>query len=172
MSEGILAIDPGLRGCGAAFGFLGQICAASYVQGVKDPAVRREGLWHPMVKAVWDWAITHGTSPCGLVIELPQVYKAAHQRGKKVGTDPQDLIKLAAVVGGFVCLFRSSNQEVRTYLPAEWKGQVPKNIVHDRARARLSPTELAVVQKGLPRASLAHNVWDAVSLYLRHVGRL
>jgi hypothetical protein len=125
-----------------------------------------------MVKAVRDWAMERGTTPCELVIELPQVYKASHQRGAKVGTDPQDLIELAAVVGGLVCMFRASNQKTRTYLPAEWKGQVPKSIVHDRARKRLSAAELAIVEENLPRASLAHNVWDAVSLFLRYVGRL
>ena len=168
----LIAVDPGLRGCGVAAGIDKQVTAAAYVISGADPTDRRAYLWGEMAVAVRAWALYNGMAgrdECQLVIELPQVYKASHQRGQKIGTNPQDLIELAAVVGGIT---ERLNLKTTVYLPAEWKGQVPKSIVHDRARARLSPTELVVVQKGLPRASLAHNVWDAVSLYLRHVGRL
>jgi hypothetical protein len=166
-----LAVDPGLRGCGITLGRAGRVVAAAYVVGETSSKAKRTDLWIPMVSAVWKWAreFDFWGSDGVLVIELPQVYKASHQRGRKVGTDPQDLIELAAVVGGITAL---CGVPARAYLPAEWKGQVPKEIMHDRARARLSPSELAAVETNLPRGSLAHNVWDAVSLFLRHVGRL
>lgn len=178
----ISAVDPGLRGCGLAIGTVigaeKTLIHASYVVGEKDTKIVRAPVWQEMVRKV-GLAIrqevkdptVESISLLGgfvqLVIELPQVYKSSHQVGSKTRTDPQDLIELAAVVGGITA---DLDVETTVMLPFEWKGQVPKEIMHDRARKRLSAEELAVIS--LPRASLAHNVWDAVSLFLKHVGRL
>jgi hypothetical protein len=174
MARFVVAIDPGIRGCGAAAGVDGQIVASGYVIGEPVTKVKRAGAWVIMAKQVIRWVddlslkqrfFTEGE----LVIELPQVYQGSHQRGQKVGTNPGDLIELSAVVGAVTYAF---SRPTTVYLPCEWKGQVPKDIMHDRARGRLSPGELAIIKKALPRDSLSHNVWDAVAMLLKHVGRL
>lgn len=134
----------------------------------------RAPAWLAMADAVVRWVedLSMGERffrEADLAIELPQVYRGSHQAAGKHGTNQNDLIDLAAVVGAVTASLR---RPARVYLPAEWKGQVPKEIVHERARARLSPTELEVIQRGAPRASLAHNMWDAVSIFLKHVGRM
>jgi hypothetical protein len=139
---------------------------AGYVVGEKSTAVVRAQAWEAMAEAVRRWLLpTDDVSEGELIIELPQVYRAGHQVGRKSGTNPNDLIELAAVVGAIqACL----GLPTTVYLPSEWKWQVPKEIVHDRARKRLSSEEIAVIEQGLPRAGLAHNVWDAVAMVMFH----
>lgn len=162
----LLAIDPGVRGCGCAWFQDGVLRRAEYVRGSKDGA--RADAWSSMASAVWDWAGTQAlvwSEPLtSFACELPQAY---HGREKQKG-DQQDLIELAATVGAVCSRLRGVAQ--RIYLPAEWKGQTPKEICHDRARKRLSPAELSAVV--LPAKSLAHNVFDAVALGLVHLGRM
>ena len=54
-----------------------------------------------------------------------------------------------------------------------WKGSVPKDIHHRRVRAKLSPVELARLERGLEGVAprLQHNVLDAVGIGLYAVGR-
>lgn len=98
-----------------------------------------------------------------LAIELPQVYERGHQTERKRGTDPNDLIQLAAVVGTLCHVFESAAAQI-VYLPAEWKGQVPKEIMHERARKRLSAEEMTRLP--ILAKSTLHNVLDAVSIGL------
>jgi hypothetical protein len=154
-----LAVDPGLHGCGVALFRRSDLVEATYVAG-QDEGQRAE-IWLAMVVAVR--AFVGGRDLSHFVVELPQVYIQARQKG-----DPNDLIHLAAVVGGLCMAFEKSSQ--RIYLPAEWKGQVPKDIVHARARARLSEAELGRIT--CRKKSLMHNVLDAVALGLKFLGRL
>jgi len=115
-----------------------------------------------MVDAVKTAPARLSSLPEELVIEIPQVYVRARSKG-----DPNDLIMLAGLVGAFVYCFGNAS---KLYRPAEWKGQVTKEITEQRARKRLSPDELSRIE--LPSAKgLHHNVWDAVGLGLHHLGR-
>lgn len=170
----LLAIDPGVRGCGIAAGADSRILAAGYVIGEKETRIVRAPAWLAMADAVVRWVedLSMGERffrEADLAIELPQVYRGSHQAADKSKVNPNDLIDLAAVVGAVTASLR---RPTRVYLPAEWKGQVPKEIVHERARAKLSMEELLFIKDGAPRASLAHNMWDAVSIFLKHVGRM
>lgn len=176
----ILAIDPGVRGCGVAlFRPLnspvapGRLHTAAYVKGSKD--AERAASWREMARAVDRWSedklVYNGaTEVTQIVVELPRVYQGSKQKG-----DPNDLIELAAVVGA-LCMWIGGADGVdevpaRVYYPYEWKGMVPKQIHHERAKARLDAAEMAAVE--LPSAkSLQHNVWDAVALALHHCRRL
>jgi hypothetical protein len=71
-------------------------------------------------------------------------------------------------VGGLAYAFRTAAQCV--YLPAEWKGQAPKEVIHTRTVGRLSPEEQSRIS--CRRRSLMHNVLDATALGLRFLGRL
>ena len=155
----LLSIDPGLRGCGvAAWGDDKQLLRAAYV---KNPD---EAAWLPMVEAVKREFKNLLNYITYVAIEIPQVYVQARWKG-----DPNDLIQLAGLVGCFCGALDGTGHKL--YKPAEWKGQVKKEITEMRARKRLSATELAVVE--LPKAAhgLAHNVWDSVALGLFHLGR-
>lgn len=171
----ILAIDPGMRGCGCALFHptYKTLIRAAYVRGSKD--AERAQSWLDMASAVNQWVTVAQAEfmkrqrlppDLHLAIELPRVYQGAKQKG-----DPNDLIDLAAVVGAIVMLLDDRGGSAKVYYPYEWKGQVPKQIHHDRARGRLNVTETATVE--LPSAkSLQHNVWDAVALGLTHLNRM
>jgi hypothetical protein len=99
------------------------------------------------------WTITT------LVIEQPQVYVRSRSKG-----DPNDLITLALNAGAIAGALGA--RAVVPLRPAEWKGQTPKEVVEQRARARLSATEMG--RLSMPSAaSKRHNVWDAIGIGLR-----
>jgi hypothetical protein len=164
----ILAIDPGIRGTGAAL-FDGQeLVAADYVVG--SPTGNGADAWLEILRTTHDfvkqYCYDRDTRVTETVVECPQVYTASHSKG-----DPNDLIPLAAidgaVCGAYWALHRS---KATSYLPAQWKGQTPKAVHHNRIKALLTEQEKA--RCVFPReTSLHHNVWDAVALGMFHVGR-
>ena len=169
----ILAIDPGIRGCGVALGYSGRIRAAAYV-----PSSVRTGAdiaaCVAMARAVVAW---QRNAWCGtearideVVCEWPQTYTASKQKG-----DPNDLLPLAGVDCA-ICAFYPDVRHV-TYRPSEWKGQLPKphrvsdsNPMEQRVLARLDAEEQSRIM--LPSArGLQHNTIDAVGLLLHHLVR-
>ncbi len=102
--------------------------------------------------------------PAHLVVEVPQVY----QRGKG---DQNDLLLLALSAGAIAASFvENYDIEVHGYLPAQWKGQVPKDITKRRVLEELFEEEKALIE--LPSAkSLQHNVFDAIGLGMHHLKR-
>jgi hypothetical protein len=175
----IVAIDPGIRGCGVALFWPGShVHAARYVRNPErqgnGPAEIRA-----MALAVESFVEDAGRSPEAVVVEWPQVYQGSKQTG-----DPNDLLTLAAVDGAILALF-AHVPEVRRYLPREWKGQVPANVCARRILERLTPAECARVDRlplfveALDLADRArreiggtdHNTIDAVGIGLKFVGR-
>lgn len=127
-----------------------------------DPGVRLCGLaaWidGKLHYARLDSCIAYWSSDWALAIEKPQVYVQSKLKG-----DPNDLIDLAIAVGKISTRF----SEVVMYRPAQWKGQVPKDIMTERIKLKLSNRELDLVD--LPAKSLQHNVWDAIGIGLHHL---
>lgn len=172
----LLCVDPGLRACGAAIFRGTELVAAGFPTGDADSNMnrpdQRAGTWLTMAAAVRRWAdeaaAALGEPIDELVIELPQVYRDGNQSQRKRGTDPNDLIHLACVVSAVSSTFATIDQ--RVVLPAEWKQQVPKEIMHERAMKRLGPQEVARLPK-LPKSKL-HNVLDALSIGLTESKRL
>lgn len=98
-----------------------------------------------------------------VIIELPRVYPGARQKG-----DQNDLIELASVVGAISAYVFARDR--KAVYPYEWKQQVPKDIHHARALARLTAQEKARI---VPCAkSLAHNVYDGIAMGLTHLKRM
>lgn len=159
----LLSIDPGVNGCGVAVfsGESNHLLWAGYVKnsgtGVRNmvDAVDTKlcKILEPPYTETW---------PNKLAIELPQVYLASRSRG-----DPNDLIQLALVVGGFEMWFDGL---VFKLLPHQWKGTVPKEIMAARILKRLSEEEQSKIEKA-PK-SLLHNTLDSVGLGLWHLKRL
>lgn len=96
-----------------------------------------------------------------VIVEHPRVYFA---KGKG---DPNDLFALAALGGGLACL---TTAKVTSVYPADWKGQVPKEVMTARIRNKLTPEELACVK--LAGKTKDHNTFDAVGIFLWKEGRL
>ena len=148
----LLALDPGLRGCGLAyFDANGVLLTAKYL---KNPVKKGGGpeAWLGFVEAmpVDLWRVEH------FISEYPQVYRAGASKG-----DPDDLLQLASVVAVF-----TANVVAKDYLavrPREWKGSVPKDVHHARLVKTLTPEEMAMVERAAP-PSLRHNVLDAVGI--------
>jgi len=104
-----------------------------------------------------------------LAIEFPRVRDKRTQRRAKKGTDPNDLVDLAGIVGAILATVDAVST---VWLPEEWKGQVPKEIHNARAIARLSPEELVNVPKRPRAKDFDHNVVDAIGIGLHYSGRL
>lgn len=95
--------------------------------------------------------------PDELVIERPRVYP-----GKGKG-DQNDLIDLALLAGRLSTLGRAP-----VFVnPAEWKGQVPKEVSKRLVRERLSEVELARIPD---HGTKTHNVYDAIDIGLWYLG--
>lgn len=90
-----------------------------------------------------------------VVVEMPQIYKY----GKARKSDIANLIFSAGRVA-------DRYEDHVLYLPAEWKGQVPKKIHHARVEAALSPAEKALLPK--KKGELKH-VLDAIGVGLHHL---
>lgn len=156
-----VCVDPGLRGCGVAIFENAHLIHAAYV---KSPEQKERGpvAWRAMAGAVFEYV--EEWLPAGtLVIEVPQVYRGAQQKG-----DPDDLLQLVGVEGWLGGLLMPAR--VVGYRPREWKGQIPKDVHNRRVEKALETYELAQFA-GCP-AYLKHNVLDAVGLGLFHLGRL
>lgn len=155
----LISVDPGLRACGVAAFADQRLLWAGYV---KNPD---EARWRSMVHAV-DRAVSERclASPSDLAIEIPQIYVQSRWKG-----DQNDIVMLAGLVGAFVYFFGGRGGS-KIYRPAEWKGQVTKEITELRVKKRLFTEELAKVVLP-PAKSLMHNVWDAIGLGLHHLDR-
>lgn len=190
----ILAVDPGIRGCGVAVFSPHGLLAAQYVtnptgvqyRSTSIPAGERDDT--PSGFRVYAMAReVHLTCPhleAGtdtLVLEFPRIYREAKQ-GKK---DPNDLTPLAAIDGAIMGLF---GMPAIMYYPHAWKGSLDPDICISRVRSRLTEDEWEQVQfpKGTcedcrdyekaavacaKSSCLAHNVFDAIGIGLKYTGR-
>jgi hypothetical protein len=163
----IVAVDPGLNGCGVSvFNENARLTAAAYVPNARKDA-DLPTRWEGAAMAISEWLGPMYENPLDvrtLIVEMPRVYPAARQKG-----DQNDLMNLVGVVAAVTTLLISSGR--RIVYPRDWKGTLDPDEMILRVQRRLSATERAIVT--LPgAASLQHNVWDAVGIGLWSVGRL
>lgn len=131
------------------------------------------GLCHPVDYPELPFTMGLPSDPPDLVIELPQDY------GANRAVDPNKLIsigyKVGAVYGVFAAYYHLLGKTLTRELvhPNEWKGQVPKNIHHDRNLPKLSPAEKTVLLACLDKVPKGkrHDVKDAVCLGLWRLHR-
>lgn len=137
----IVTIDPGLATGWALWEVLGKLTAC----GLGDPrSCEQHVAMH--VHDVW--------------IESPFIYPHAKAR-------PADILKLAREAGEWGGRYEvSAVATIHYVLPAEWKGQVPKEIHHARVWDALDAAERAIVDKAVRglAPSKRHNVLDAVGM--------
>lgn len=159
----LLALDPGIRGCGCAL-FDDPDCTgemrlvkAAYVKNPEKEGQRSRAK-HAMASAVSDFC---WPSKPEVAYEL---MVSRYQRSQQKG-DQNDLITLADVAGRIVGRLGGWSTD---YKPEEWKGQLTKEAAHERINERLSPEEKAVI---VTAGHLTHNVLDAIGIGLHHLGR-
>lgn len=154
-----IALDPGVKIAGIACYGDGELACAWLVQGKS---------WNDTAWQAWAELRAHVPEEviryANVVIEKPQVYT----QNKLVG-DPNDLIDVAMMAACFAGKLHPDTV-IKTYLPRQWKGQVPKAIMTKRIIKRLSEAEHERIE--LPIKSLRHNVYDAAGLGLYYERRL
>ena len=100
-----------------------------------------------------------------VAIEKMQVYDSAQQKGRQ-----SDLIDLSICTGAVMFGCKNFVSSFVLYTPAEWKKQVPKKVMEDRIKKKLTDEEKSYVN--LPARYKAHNVYDGIGIGLFHHGRL
>lgn len=107
-----------------------------------------------------------------LVIEEPKIYprKRKDKNGER-WIDPNAIVKLGITAGQIAGIATVlSGAKIVWYLPEVWKGQLPKEICHERALAALNDDERGAIH--LPKAKKKRgDLFDAVALGLYHLGR-
>lgn len=160
----LVSIDPGLPACGVAvYDEAGALMRAALVRNIAEADADLPRRWQKMALSVSEWI---GKRPLAteLVVEMPQIYRTAQQKG-----DQNDLVNLAGVVSAVCTLVFA--EKARIVYPREWKGTLDPDAMVERIKGRLKPEEHARVQ--LPTAaSLQHNVWDGIGIGLHAFGRL
>lgn len=166
----MLALDPSIRSAGASLFRSGRLIACSRIRTPLDDAseVCNGVRCLRMAHAVAQWVMAHDAEPRTLVFEWPQIYQRGAGRTKG---DPNDLPGLAGVGMGLAGILavalapRNVALELRTFTPAEWKGQLPKEAAAHHIRAVLAPSEVAIVPE-------QHDAIDSAGIGLHALGRL
>lgn len=156
----IAAIDPGLRQLGLSVFEDTRLVRAELV---RNPLKKTRGpkAWAAMAEAVElaYWSV-YSEPPDVYVTECMQV------DGRRGRVD--DLFQLYGV--GMYAGHSLCPAEIHGYYPRDWKGSVPKDVMVERIRLKLSSVERKAIQS-CPD-SLRHNVMDSIGVGLFHVGRL
>lgn len=105
-------------------------------------------------------SVRHHARYAQVVCEMPVDRKADR-------VNPDDIITLAYRLGLVIGDLRSLGclWPVRTVTPVRWKGQTPKDVVHNRIRDLVSSPERNVTR------GADHNALDAVGIGLWSLGR-
>ena len=176
----LLAIDPGLESPGAALFRDGVLIAAARII-VPDlgPTASHGQRALAAADAIVNWVHHHVAQVIKVSIvahEWPQIYNASKSRA-----NPNNLIGMAAIDGAVGCAFafiaahRGEQLELRTYLPAEWAGQLPKDTRKgkywtsprgQRIKSRLTDAEWVFA------SVVNHDAGDAIGIGLHALGRL
>jgi hypothetical protein len=153
----LVSVDPGLKGCGVAAFRDGRLEAATYIAGRPTPGVLAQA--QATSRAVVEWCYSFNSSV--LAVEFPQVYR------QRLGADPNDLLGLAAVLGGLNPLSGSLIQ----FSPHDWKGSIDGDVMIERIKGLLTAEEARAVELP-PQRALQHNVFDGIGIGMHALSRL
>ena len=142
-----LSIDPGTKDMGWALWEDNELQICGIARG-KD--------WVESVQALPKFTIER------LTIEDQQIYRRSP-------INAHSLLAVARVVGAIVAYYNFPR--FLLVPPAQWKGQLPKNVCNQRTLSKLTEDELHQVDVAPCPASLRHNLIDAVGIGLWATGR-
>lgn len=156
----LVSVDPGLKGCGVAAFRDGRLEAATYIAGKPTPGVLAQA--QATSGAVVEWYGRICSDTFVLAVEFPQVYR------QRLGADPNDLLGLAAVLGGLHPYYGGS---LIQFSPHDWKGSIDGDVMIERIKSLLAAEEARGVVLP-PQRALQHNTWDAIGLGMHALSRL
>jgi hypothetical protein len=144
----ILTLDPGSKKAGVAlFEMTGRLTAAWLATGEN---------WKNTADAVLDGMPVSAVNVSQVAVEKMQIYDSTPL------AQANACIILSLMAGRVGGLFRHAKPF--EYLPGTWKGQVPKKIMVERIRKKLTAGET-----GRVRGKQYHDVWDAIGIGLYHL---
>jgi len=158
------SFDPGVRGTGMA------LWEESEWSNPKDLPIVVTSFdppssmkWHEAMYYVMDGINSvlcgYGTSRMTrLYIELPQFFGASAKGEASAASG--DLIKLTSMAGMIMSWGWHADCKVKTYTPNEWKGQLPKQVCHNRILDILPGLE------PMAMGGMTSHGWDAVGVGL------
>jgi len=154
----IIGIDPGLKGHGYAVidALSGELLRAAFVPNAKRGS-RGAAAWVPTADRVCNEIGTFKADM--IVVEKPRSY--AHHPA-----NPNDLIEIAcagAYLAAKLQTLSKSPCSVVDVEPRTWKGQVPKGVMLERIRSKLTDGELQNVEMPKQKAYVL-DVFDAVGI--------
>lgn len=172
----IVSMDPGKRACGVAVWRDAELHAAAWVRTVAREKASGAEAWAQMAFAVERYVqgvftrIRVPEDHIYFVAEVPQTYQGT---GRAARVDLDDLLDLAGVVGA-VATALAPLDVIVSYRPREWKGNLPKEVMVERVKAKLSRDELSrvVLPPGRKKGSVgvaAHNVMDGIGIGLKYL---
>lgn len=106
-----------------------------------------------------------------IMFEMPVLYPGPTQKAR-----PKDILKLAQFAGqlaGVSLALGGGKACVSSLEPRQWKGQVPDAILYGRIIEALTSAEHHLVNRCLDDVptGLAHNVLDAVGIWMHSIAR-
>ncbi len=162
----LISIDPGAKLAGVATFEDGELTCAWLARPKGDNIGWRETAFETY-RTLLDRFPVQVLIDAEVAIERPQIYHPKFLRG-----DPNDLVTLALMAGGIVTLLGQS-VSVTEYYPKQWKGQVKKEAMVERVKERVAENGWTDRVELPTRAKkLAHNIFDAIGIGLKHLKRL
>jgi hypothetical protein len=171
----LLAVDPSIESTGVALFRDGRLIAAARIHPRTSDGMTHAQRALAMADAVIGWTIGAKGKISTVAHEWPQIYT-----GSKSRANPNNLVAMAVVDGAIDCALafiaaqRGEQLDLRSFLPAEWAGQLPKDTRKGaywksprgvRIWSRLDDAERAV-------APDQHDAGDAIGIGLHALGRL
>jgi hypothetical protein len=163
----VLAIDPGIKALAWAGSLGGRLMDCAIVRRPKIPVFTTPspGLLAQHAAATIPGSFTHGVAE-QMVVYPP---KSVAERNR-MPAQANDLILLTAATA--IVLGMRVRGEIAYLTPHTWKGNRPKEVTMMQVLRELDEDEkLKLAQERYPE-SLRHNLFDAVGLLLKHLGRI
>jgi hypothetical protein len=151
----IISIDPGSKKAGVAlFETTGKLMTAWLSRG-------------------GDWRETADNIMADLPVNAARITEAAVERMQVYDSTPlahaNDCITLSLMAGYVAGRFSvwTGAENIHAYYPHQWKGQVPKKIMVERIKNKVTDSE-----KKRVKDAKAHDVWDAIGIGLYHLRKV
>ena len=163
-----LSVDPALHGVGVGAWIGTKLITGAYLPRPIRADSRGAGAWLALVKETSNWWLSWAPRlPDVVVVEHMEVYQRTGGRG--VVGKPDDLLELQGVSGAIVTL---AQHQGYSYLPKHWKGQVPKDVMTNRIRDRLTVAGWSEVVAWTNNAKHDCDIAHGVGIGMYHLGLL